>query len=197
MLGSVVFSRACRGPKQMLCLLVLLAGPRLAHASAKEFTLSLEPAFALVYLTDANQPRRTVYGGGGGLDVSYGVSESIAVRVTGAWTAHAIGATGSTPAGILQAYHAGAGITYVFDVLRLVPYIDFSIGLLGTARPGPNGRTDISNQFGIQVGVGVDYLISRTLAVGFVVRYHVYLTSLTQIPAYLYLGPRIAFHFGG
>jgi hypothetical protein len=25
----------------------------------------------------------------------------------------------------------------------------------------------------------------------------VYLTSLTQIPAYLYLGPRIAFHFGG
>lgn len=197
MLGSVVSSHARRRFLRLLCFVQLVVGSRVAHASAKEFVLSLQPAFALVYQTNANQTRSVVYGGGGGIDFSYGVSESLAVRMTGAWTAHAIGATTSTPAGVLQAYHAGAGITYLFDVLRLVPYIDFSIGLLGTVRPGTNGSTNISNQFGIQVGVGVDYLINRTVGVGFVVRYHVYLTSLTQIPAYLYLGPRIAFHFGG
>ena len=49
----------------------------------------------------------------------------------------------------------------------------------------------------VEIGLGVDYLLTRRIALGFVVRYHAYLTALTQIPVYLYAGPRLALHFGG
>ena len=96
----------------------------------------------------------------------------------------------------VTAYHAGAGITYAVDILRLVPYFDVSVGLLGLVQPTDKGPKPTFD-FGVEIGLGVDYLINRRVAVGFVVRYHAYLTSITQIPVYMYAGPRVAIHWGG
>ena len=57
---------------------------------------------------------------------------------------------GEAPAGTLIAYQAGAGLTYTIDILRLVPYFDVAVGILGIARPAADGTTRIDNQFGIQ-----------------------------------------------
>ena len=34
-------------------------------------------------------------------------------------------------------------------------------------------------------------------AIGVVVRYHAFLTDITRIPVYLFVGPRVTFRFGG
>jgi hypothetical protein len=175
--------------------LILAALARPAAADEREFMLAVEPAFSLIHVGNS-----TAWGGGGGVDLSYGVSDAIAIRVTGAFTGQAIGDyttdTTRNPSGTVLSYHAGAGLTYIIDILRVVPFIDFSFGLVGSRRPTPQG--DVwQNDFGMEIGIGLDYLINRRIAVGAVVRYHAYLTALSTIPVWLYAGPRIAFHFGG
>lgn len=174
-----------------LCLgLSAIAAPS-ARADEREFILALQPAFSLVHVG-----AQTVYGGGGGIDLSYGITDAVAVRATGAFTGHAIDATRSAPSGTMTAWHAGAGITYTIDILRLVPYFDLSIGILGTRRPSSGGASESRNDLGLEVGIGLDYLITRRVAVGVVVRYHALLTALSTIPVWLYAGPRVAIHFG-
>lgn len=169
-----------------------LAGPT-ARADEKELILSVEPFFALATTSDQTSP-----GGGAALDVSYGITDALAIRATGAIAGHSLGKTMDFPAaGTLLAYHAGAGLTYTIDILRLVPYADFSIGLLGTSRPDGKGGQKTDNELGIELGIGVDYLVNRRFAVGVVVRYHAFLTALNDLPSWLYVGPRVAIHFGG
>lgn len=198
---SLVFFVASRGfrsagvcSRRLGFVLVLgaLSVPSLGHAEVGELILAIEPGYALVRASGRN-----VSGGGGSIDLAYGVHESLFVRATGAFSAHPVATSPSTPSGLIYAYHAGAGLTYTLDVLRFVPYIDFSIGLLGTMRHTAGRGTTTSNQFGVQIGLGLDYLVSRRVSVGVIVRYHAYLTALTEIPAYLFVGPRLAFHFGG
>ena len=93
-------------------------------------------------------------------------------------------------------YYAGGGLTYTIDILRLVPYVDFSLGLLGTTRE-VNGERRTRNDLGVELGLGVDYLVNRTVSIGLVVRYHAMVTALSELPVYLFFGPRVAFHFGG
>lgn len=163
-----------------------------AAADEKEFILALDPAFGFVVDGD-----RHAWGGGTGLDLSYGVTDALAVRATGAFTAHNLPATKDLVGGLLTAWHAGVGITYAVDATRLVPYFDLAVGLLGRTEPVKGGGNKAGYDFGAEIGIGVDYLITRRWAVGFVVRYHAYLTNITQLPVYLYAGPRIAIHFGG
>jgi outer membrane protein W len=187
--GAAVVRGSVRPVAFALLAALALASP--ARADEREWILSLQPAAALLHLGG-----ETAWGGGAGLDLSYGFTDALAVRVTGAATAHALGATMNDPGGTVLAYNAGAGLTYTIDILRLVPYVDFAIGLVGTTRE-VNGERRTSNQLGMELGLGVDYLVSRRWAVGFVVRYHAYLTALSELPVYLYFGPRIALHFGG
>ncbi len=154
-------------------------------ADEKEWLVGVAPAASLIHVGG-----RTAWGGGAGLDLGYGVSDALALRLTGAFTAQAV------DDGTVLNYWAGAGLTYTIDILRLVPYIDFSIGVLGTRKPTAQGD-QWSTDFGVEVGLGADYLIRRWIALGFVVRYHASLTAITEIPVYLYFGPRLAFKFGG
>ena len=173
----------------LLGLALLFAAP--ARGDEKELTLALQPGFAV-----ASVDGQTLYGGGGSLDLAYGLTDALALRVTGAFTAHHIDKIGDAPAGTFLAYQAGVGLTYTLDILRLVPFFDVAIGLLGSVRPRGGGN-EVNNQFGIQLGVGVDYLVTRRFSVGAVVRYHAYLQALSTIPVYIFIGPRISVHFGG
>ena len=52
-----------------------------------------------------------------------------------------------------------------------------------------------STAFGVGVGFNLDYLLTRHVALGVVVRYHAFLTDITRIPVYLFVGPRVTFRF--
>ena len=96
------------------------------------------------------------------------------------------------------------GLNYSLDVIRLVPSFDLQLGLLGLRGNAAFADTAKSNTvvasstaFGIGVGFSLDYLLTRHWAIGLVVRYHAFLTDMTRIPVYLFVGPRVTFRFGG
>jgi len=142
----------------------------------------------------------------------YGLTDALSLRLTGAYSRHDLPAGDKgVPGGALTAFHAGVGVSYAIDIVRLVPYFDLSVGLLGMTAPplGPGkpafasssgcATPDVSTLlcFGVEIGLGVDYLLTRRVALGVVVRYHAFVSNLNDIPIYLYAGPRVAIHFGG
>jgi hypothetical protein len=174
----------------------LAIAPEPARADFKEWTIAAMPAYALSYVDT-----RSASGGGAGLDVGFGVSESLTLHASGFVSWHSLpsvpmGARGGT----MGAFAAMLGVSYAFDVIRLVPAFDVSAGVLGV-RGGAsfNDGTLLtpSTAFGVALGVTLDYLINRHVAVGIAVRYHAYITDLSRIPVYLFAGPRVLFRFGG
>lgn len=164
-----------------------------ARAERKEVIVALQPGFALMHLDG-----QTAYGGGGALDLSVGVSDALSVRATGVFTGHALGDTKTAPGGALLDYYAGLGLNYTIDLIRLVPYIDLSLGILGTVRPpDTTGLRHMSEDVGFEIGIGFDYLVNRYFAVGVIARYYAVITDPTDIPVYFFAGPRLAVHFGG
>jgi hypothetical protein len=106
------------------------------------------------------------------------------------------------PAGPVSAFAAMVGVAYTLDVIRLNPSFEAGIGLLGVRGganfdAGPKGSAIVapSTAFGIQLGFAIDYLVNRHLSIGAVVRYHAFLTDITRIPVYLYVGPRVTARF--
>jgi hypothetical protein len=171
--------------------LLVVAFARAAAADVKEWTVAVTPAASLIHLDGG-----TAWGGGVGAELNYGVTEGLALHVSGAFTAQGLAQSDATPGGAVLGWFAGAGVTYAIDILRVVPYFDFSLGYLGTRRPTLVG-SEVAHDFGVEVGLGVDYLVNRRISVGAVVRYHASLTAIADLPAYLYVGPRLAIHFGG
>jgi hypothetical protein len=176
--------------------LMLLCSTGVARADFKEWKVAVTPAYSIAYVDS-----RTANGGGGGVEVGFGVTESLTLHASGFLSWHAIDASMTQKAGTLSAYASMVGLTYTLDVIRLVPYFDVELGVVGTR--GTAGFGDdpqvakSSNDFALGLGFGMDFLINRHIAAGFVVRYHALLTDITRIPVYLYVGPRISFRFGG
>ena len=73
--------------------------------------------------------------------------------------------------------HASIGAGYVIDILRWVPYIGVQGGLYHLS-----GGTMPESLFlaGIQVNAGLDYQISRSIAVGVGARQHLMLSKLEK-----------------
>jgi hypothetical protein len=102
------------------------------------------------------------WGLAGALDLEYGVLESFAARASVGVVSYPVSAVKDVhPAGTLQARTALVGATYAFDVLRLVPYMEFGIGLLSWSGPGAP-----KTSLGTELGLGADYLITTHWAWG-------------------------------
>ncbi len=177
--------------RPIACLLCLLGLAPAAAAEEKEWTVAATPAFSLLRVGD-----RMAWGGGAGVDLGWGLTDAVTLRATGALTGQAVGSGDGQPSGAVLAWFAGVGVTYAIDIVRVVPYFDFALGYEGLRRPIAGGSAT-DHELGLEAGIGVDYLVSRRLAVGAVVRYHGALTAITELPLDLYVGPRIAIHFGG
>jgi hypothetical protein len=169
--------------------------PAAAHADYKDWTIALWPGYAVTYV-DSRAPS----GVGGGAEVGFGVTESLTLKASGFVSWHPVGATKMTASGTIGETAAMVGINYSLDVIRLVPSVDLDVGLLalrGDARFGDNAKSNAvaasSTAFGVGLGFNLDYLITRRISVGVVVRYHAFLTDLTRIPVYLFVGPRVTF----
>jgi len=87
----------------------------------------------------------------------------------------------------------GVGVVYVFDVLRWVPYA----GVLGSSYLLGGGTLDKATLIlGAQLAVGLDYQITRSVAVGVAGRQHLLLTDLSTYPTYTTIFARVEYVWG-
>lgn len=171
-------------PAGVLCA-ALCCAPRPAAGEEGELLLSLSPVYAVIDW-DARQPS----GGGATLEVAWGLTESVWLRGTGFYSVHPVDAdeAAQLPSGAMQVGGAFAGITYAFDVLRIIPYVDVGLGAIYARGAGQEPKLDL----GFALGLGADYLYTRRVSFGIFVRYHSFVTNITSIPVYLYAGPRVS-----
>jgi hypothetical protein len=186
-------SRIALCAARLLALVLVVGGVAgRARGEQRELQLGLQPVYGITYL-DQSSPS----GGGANMQIAYGITDAVAVQVHGGLTAHPLDADmmKMTPAGLLLTWHASAGVMYALDIVRVVPYFEASLGVLGTTTYlGGGAKTAVS--LGAEVGLGGDYMISRRWAVGVALRYHALLTNLAQLPMYLTVGPRVVLRFG-
>lgn len=175
-----------------------------ARAEQREFTLGLQPQYGLTYLDN-----RQASGGGGSLHLAYGITDAVGVQLLAGATGHPLSpiepedpSAKADPGGQLVSWHASAGIVYALDVVRIVPFFEANIGVLGLYRstnPSGNQKSptiEHALNVGAALGLGADYLITRRWSVGVAIRYHAFLTDLARIPIYLTVGPRVSLRFG-
>jgi len=147
------------------------------HARAYEDQLTLGAGLGYAYRASDTAQHGPVLS----LDASLGLSPSWSTR---AWLGYSFhpGSRPQSRAGV------GAELFYLFDVLAVVPYIGAGIdGLLRLDHDhDPAARTASTRvDFGVYPVLGVDWLLSRTLIVGAVVRPSILLTDLDHEPLYL------------
>ncbi|HEX4405627.1 MAG TPA: hypothetical protein VH560_12405 [Polyangia bacterium] len=103
------------------------------------------------------------WGPAGALDVEYGFLEAFAARASLGVLEHPVPAVKNvTKGGTLRATTALAGVTYTFDVLRLVPYISVDLGLVQWS----GGGLPAHNSFAAETVIGADYLLTTRWAWG-------------------------------
>ena len=113
----------------MLRLLVALmvSWGSVAHAELKEWKVAITPAYGIAYVDS-----RTANGGGGGVEIGFGITEALSLHASGFVSWHAIDGTKTQEAGTITAYASMLGLTYTLDVIRLVPYFELQLGVVGT-----------------------------------------------------------------
>jgi hypothetical protein len=156
------------------------------RAGENEWVLSATAGYARL-AADERKPS----GGAVVVDLERGLDDAWSARLTLSYSPFPVEATMRQPGdGLGSVVAAVAGVTYAFDVLRVVPYLNagFGVVLRGGTLPA---KTDPA----VDVGVGMDYLWTRAVSVGVVARYHAFLTELSRDPVFLYVGPRLSWHW--
>ena len=137
-----------------------------AHAAAgeQEWQLSARAGAAALDV-DGRHP----FGATAGLDLEYGLNDAWAARLSVGSGFHPVDAHPMThlPGGTVRTTSALLGVTYTFDVLRLVPYLQTGIGVINFGGAVVNSGT----AFDAELGLGADYLVTRRWAVGGVLQY--------------------------
>jgi hypothetical protein len=92
-----------------------------------------------------------------------------------------------------RADQASVGLGYVIDILTWVPYLTAQVGAHHLS-----GGTLASSLVipSAQLGVGVDYQLSRTFAVGVAARQHFLLTKMSDYPTYTTATLRLEYMWG-
>ncbi|HTM19191.1 MAG TPA: hypothetical protein VL172_01745 [Kofleriaceae bacterium] len=159
-----------------LLAVTLSAGPAAAGEDDRSISASLGYATFSV-------PDHTPHGGS--LDVAYerGFADALSFRAEVGGGAYPIG-TGS-PGYSLQ---AAVGLTYLFDVVRYVPYIHAGVG--GILLTAPDLDPDLSPL--VELGIGLDILHSRTWSYGAAARFE----SFVNDTAFFTAGVRLSYRWG-
>jgi Outer membrane protein beta-barrel domain len=108
------------------------------------------------------------WGFAGALDLEYGMGDAWAARATVGTLMHPVKAVKNvTVGGTLHATAALVGLTYTFDVLRLIPYVSSGVGVVQFSGDGEPAHST----FAMDLGVGADYLLTPRWAWGGSVQY--------------------------
>jgi hypothetical protein len=159
-------------------LAALLALPAPGLAADGERALSATLGYATYTLPEYNP-----HGAAFGLDYERGFSDALSWRISGSGGIYY--RDGLTYSGQLT-----AGITYLFDVLKYVPYVNAGIGGIVIADIGGDPAVDVSPL--AEVGVGLDILRDRTSSFGVYVRFE----TLLQETSFFTAGVRSTWRSG-
>ena len=117
----------------------------------------------------------------------YGLTDQFDLLVEGAWSLETFGGHAGSLANL------DAGVSYVLDVLRWVPYAGLLVGgyeLLGSEIGGPKLLP------GGALALGLDYRFNRELAAGVAVREHMLFTEVSTYPSFIQVFARVEYTFG-
>ncbi len=190
--ADVLFAKSMRaGPIAIsLAGVCALFTARSASAYERQQHFGLEAGGALSQ-TDSAKTRAGI---DLGLHYTYGISDAFnfVAEVGGAGlTAQGPSKAPPPQPGIVAT--GGAGVTYVFDVVRWVPYAGVLLG------PAYFAGARVAHPFwtpDAQLAVGLDYEITRSWAVGFAYRQHMFVSKMSTYPEFTTLGLRVEYIWG-
>jgi hypothetical protein len=131
-----------------------------AAAGEREWQVGLRLGAGTVSI-DGRKP----WGIAGGLDVEYGLTDAWAIRLSLEGSTHDVSKASDKdmrPEGAIRTDAALIGLTYAFDVLRLVPYADLQIGFAQVQ----GAVTAPQSLLAMELGIGADYFVSRRFLAG-------------------------------
>ena len=170
----------------------LAAAPNAAGVE-REHQLGVDAGGSVLVVADKS---KSDAGAGVGAHWSYGLSDAFNLMVVGDWSLVALGEklrSASTPRTLpTNVTNVDAGISYVFDVLRWVPWAGI---LVGGYALGGGTISGIKILPGAAVAVGLDYRCSRTLAIGVSVRQHM-LSEMATYPSFTQVFARLEYTWG-
>jgi opacity protein-like surface antigen len=177
-----------------LTLACALSAPRVAAAYEREQHFGVALGGAAVGTDGA--PARV--GIDFGLHYTYGVSDALNLVAEAADTQlsardPATGKKAVTPPQPGTVATGGVGMTYIFDVLRWVPYAGVLLG------PSYFAGERVAHPFWAvdgQLAVGVDYELSRSWAVGVAYRQHFFLGKTGTYPEFTNVSLRFEYVWG-
>ena len=137
-------------------------------ASEGEHALSFSLGYATYAIPDYNP-----HGGVFGVDYERGFSDAFSFRLSGGLGGYR-GDGLSTYSG-----HLVAGLTYLFDVVKYVPYANLGIGGIVIAGGEDGTRSSVL----VELGVGVDVLRSRSFSYGIGLRFETFLQETSFFTA--------------
>jgi hypothetical protein len=113
--------------------------------------------------------QRSPFGPVTALELEYGFSDAWALRAMAGTSAHDVDGRmeDHAPGGWARTTSALAGLTYTFDVLRMVPYAQLAIGFVRFHGAVLKPRTEMAGE----LGLGADFWLDRRWAVGGVLQY--------------------------
>jgi len=107
-----------------------------------------------------------------GVYAAYGLSDMFDLKLELMDSSHDLGGHRT------QILSASAGVVYKIDIIQWVPYVDLMAGYYGfSGGPSPLGHYA---EPGASIGLGLDYSLSRSFAMGAQFRYHAFLRNPPQ-----------------
>src|SRR5882757_3738878 len=141
-------------------LVVALLLPATARAVGEdEWQLSARLGIGNLHIDD-----RSPFGPVLGLELEHGLSDAWALRLMVGQSVHSVDERMSdhAPGGWARTSSLLAGLTYTFDVLRMVPYAQLAIGYLRFDGAVKASRAEMAGE----LGLGADYWLTKRWAVG-------------------------------
>jgi hypothetical protein len=126
-------------------------------------------------------------GGSVGAHWIYGLTDQFDLMIEGAWSVEALG---GHPGSLIN---AGAGVSYVLDVLQWVPYVGVlaaGYDLMGSKIGGPKLLP------GGVLALGLDYRLNREVELGVAVRENMLLTEVSTYPSFVQVFARLEYTWG-
>jgi hypothetical protein len=162
-----------------------------ASAFERQHHLGIDGGVAFISIDQ--KPTLSV-GAGGGIHYAYGLSDAFNLLIEGAFCAVALQEDQeplhNRPTMI---ENVGAGVAYTLDVTRWVPYVGLMVS--GFSLHGGSVE-DVRFAVGGTIAAGIDYQLTRRVALGVAVRQHFLLSDFNNYPSYTQIFLRAEYVWG-
>ncbi len=150
-----------------------------ARAGAQEWRLSTKPGAAMARAWSA-----TRWGPNLELQAEYGINDDWTIRFGASYSAFFKPGAGPEP---LSLAWTGLDAAWTLDILQVVPFLFAGAAVVAVGGPDTSWRA----RLGLRVGLGVDYLLSRSWSLGAEATYGLIVPDTGQVPALVTLSLRL------